>query len=55
MQGITFPTQFLLEVQWPDEAPLYLNPFPASLSRNTCSMRGWLVIKALWPACRLSI
>lgn len=42
VQGITFPTQFLLEVQWPDEAPLYLNPFSGEFV-SKYMLNAWLV------------
>jgi regulator of sirC expression with transglutaminase-like and TPR domain len=27
VSGVSFPTQFLLRIDWPNERPLYLNPF----------------------------
>jgi len=42
LQGITFPTQFLLQVNWPDEAAKYLNPFTGEyVSEHT--LQAWLI------------
>lgn len=42
IDGITFPTQFLLTVQWPGQKPLYVNPFNGEyVSQHT--LRAWLV------------
>ncbi|MDE1314946.1 SirB1 family protein [Vibrio aestuarianus] len=42
LQGITFPTQFLLELRWPGEAPNYINPFSGeAVSLHT--LKAWLI------------
>lgn len=42
IDGITFPTQFLLTLQWPGQKPLYVNPFNGEyVSEHT--LRAWLV------------
>jgi regulator of sirC expression with transglutaminase-like and TPR domain len=42
LQPVTFPTQLLIQVQWPNESPLYLNPFNGEyVSRHT--LRAWLI------------
>ncbi|MBY7921865.1 SirB1 family protein [Vibrio fluvialis] len=42
LQGITFPTQFLLELSWPGETQLYINPFSGEyVSRHT--LQAWLI------------
>lgn len=42
VRGITFPTQFLLEVRWPEEEPLYLNPFSGEYV-SFHVLNAWLV------------
>lgn len=42
MQGITFPTQFLLQVNWPDETNRYLNPFTGEYVSNH-TLQAWLI------------
>lgn len=40
--GVGFPTQFILRVDWPDRAPVFINPFDGEmLSQRT--LRGWLI------------
>lgn len=42
LQGIAFPTQFILSLSWPNEAVMYLNPFTGEyLSRHT--LQAWLI------------
>ena len=42
LNGVTFPTQFLLVLQWPGQNPLYVNPFNGEyVSEHT--LRAWLV------------
>lgn len=42
LQGVTFPTQFLLQVNWPDEATRYLNPFSGEYVTNH-TLQAWLI------------
>ncbi len=42
VQGITFPTQFLLQVNWPNEAARYLNPFTGEYVSNR-TLQAWLI------------
>ncbi|WP_337237146.1 transglutaminase family protein, partial [Salmonella enterica] len=42
LNGISFPTQFLLSLNWPGERPIYLNPFNGEIvSQHT--LQAWLV------------
>ncbi|MGL6171117.1 MAG: SirB1 family protein [Vibrio sp.] len=42
LHSINFPTQFLLALDWPGEAPIYLNPFNGErVSQHT--LQAWLV------------
>lgn len=39
---MTFPTQFLLKVNWPDARPVYINPFDGEyVSEKT--LQAWLI------------
>lgn len=42
VRGIAFPSQFLLEVHWPEEEPLYLDPFSGEYV-STYTLNAWLV------------
>lgn len=40
--GVTFPTQFILRIDWPGQEPQFLNPFDGELvSRNT--LKAWMI------------
>ena len=42
LSGITFPTQFLVKLEWYNEKPLYINPFNGEyVSEHT--LRAWLI------------
>ncbi|PKF80920.1 hypothetical protein CW749_03870 [Vibrio sp. vnigr-6D03] len=42
VEGVTFPTQFLVKVMWPDETAVYINPFNGEyVSAQT--LRAWLI------------
>jgi regulator of sirC expression with transglutaminase-like and TPR domain len=42
VEPITFPTQFLVQIRWENEPPLYINPFSGEyVSRHT--LQSWLV------------
>ncbi|MDA0146974.1 SirB1 family protein [Vibrio sp. LaRot3] len=42
IEGVAFPTQFLLKVEWPGQQPNYVNPFNGEyVSQHT--LRAWLV------------
>ncbi|QXO18058.1 MULTISPECIES: SirB1 family protein [Vibrio] len=42
LQGVTFPTQFIVELHWPDEGPRYINPFSGEyVSLHT--LQAWLI------------
>ncbi|RTZ14066.1 tetratricopeptide repeat protein [Vibrio aquaticus] len=42
LSGVTFPTQFLLKLEWYGEKPIYINPFDGELvSEHT--LRAWLI------------
>lgn len=42
LQGITFPTQFLLQLHWCDESPIYINPFTGE-TVSLHMLQAWLV------------
>jgi len=42
LHGVTFPTQFLLQVNWQDEATRYLNPFTGEYVSNH-TLQAWLI------------
>ncbi len=40
--GVTFPTQFILRIEWPDSEPQFINPFNGEyVSRNT--LKAWMI------------
>lgn len=42
LKGINFPTQFLVQVDWPDEVVKYINPFSGEyVSHHT--LQAWLI------------
>lgn len=42
LKPVMFPTQFLLQLQWDNETPLYLNPFSGEfVSKHT--LQAWLI------------
>ena len=42
LTGINFPTQFLVRVSWPEQAPQYINPFSGEyVSQHT--LQAWLI------------
>jgi regulator of sirC expression with transglutaminase-like and TPR domain len=42
MEGVMFPTQFLIRLLWPGEQPIYLNPFSGEyVSKHT--LQAWLI------------
>lgn len=42
LQPVTFPTQFLIQLQWPGEMPLYVNPYSGEyVSQHT--LQSWLI------------
>lgn len=42
LSGVTFPTQFLIKLEWYDEKPLYVNPFNGEyVSEHT--LGAWLI------------
>ena len=42
VSAINFPTQLVLKVEWPNQAPLYLNPFDGQYL-STHLMTAWLI------------
>lgn len=42
LEGVTFPTQFLIQLNWYGETPLYIDPFSGEyVSRHT--LQAWLI------------
>ncbi|MDW6093556.1 SirB1 family protein [Vibrio rhizosphaerae] len=42
LKPVMFPTQFLIQIAWPDEEPVYLNPFSGEyVSKHT--LQAWLI------------
>ncbi|WP_076587546.1 SirB1 family protein [Vibrio ostreicida] len=42
ISGVTFPSQFLLKLEWPGEPPLFINPFNGEyVSKHI--LRAWLI------------
>ncbi|MDN3697799.1 SirB1 family protein [Vibrio clamense] len=42
IEGVTFPTQFLIKVTWPEETPVYLNPYNGEfVAQHT--LKAWLI------------
>ncbi|NLS11648.1 tetratricopeptide repeat protein [Vibrio sp. SM6] len=42
LEGVTFPTQFLVKIRWYDEAPRYLNPFEGEYVSEKV-LAAWLI------------
>ncbi|MCL9776162.1 SirB1 family protein [Vibrio methylphosphonaticus] len=42
VEAVTFPTQFLLKVTWPNEAPCYINPYDGEYVAKS-TLRAWLI------------
>ncbi len=42
VEGVAFPTQFLLKVTWPEQTPCYLNPFNGEYVDQS-TLRAWLI------------
>jgi regulator of sirC expression with transglutaminase-like and TPR domain len=42
MEAVTFPTQFLVKVCWPNEAPVYINPYDGEYVSKK-RLQAWLI------------
>ncbi len=42
LSGVTFPTQFIVKVEWPNETPIYLNPFTGEYVGQQM-LQAWLI------------
>lgn len=42
IEGVNFPSQFLIKLSWPHEAPLYINPFDGEYVSKSI-LRAWLI------------
>lgn len=40
--GVNFPSQFIVKVNWPQESPLYINPFNGEYVSKSI-LRAWLI------------
>ncbi|WP_105900977.1 SirB1 family protein [Vibrio gangliei] len=42
MEGVSFPSQFIIKLTWPNQAPIYINPFDGEYVSKSI-LRAWLI------------